>query len=357
MRAKPKRHVVNRIHGGHRERMVRAMRFVTCLVLGLLVVLGPDGASSAVAQVTVVREAVERLLRAAAKRVGKGAVAREMSERVARDVVERALREGGEELVEQVVARTTRYGPDYVWALRNAGSYRRMMRLLDELPADQVRPAVQRLAAGPSGRELAELTMRYGPDVLRAEVMHPAAGRTLVKYLGKEGMELAPKLSTDEAIIVAQHAADIAKLPPTQKQGVLRLLYEDTKRMVQFMGRFMNENPGKTLFTVAFVSVLLANPDRVLGGSEVVTGPNGAPVVVSKPGVLERVVAQPFKPLWRTISVFLSIVLGIVAAAAAAWLSIKLWFLYRLHRARLQTIQSSGNRLQNSRDADRRGQA
>lgn len=297
--------------------------------------------SIATAQTTVLREGAERLLQATARFFGK-AGAREIGEELAeyggetfvRNLAQRLAREGGEEALEKVVALTGKYGPDVLRAVDNAPSPTTLLRALDDIPTDQVGPAIKRLSAGSQGKTLATLVERHGTHVLRTEIAHPGVGVRLVQNLGDDGIRLSRRLGREEAITVARHAEDIASLPSDQKSNVLRLLYEDTKRMVEFMGRFVERNPGKTLFTAATTTIVLANAERVLGGDDIIIDKDGNPQVVSKPGLLGRTATDLLRPI-------LNVLLPLIAVGASAWIGIKLWFAYRLNRLKLTHAEQS----------------
>ena len=75
--------------------------------------------------------------------------------------------------------------------LDNAPALLPLIRTLDELPAAQVKMALTRLAAGKSGRELAEAIAVHGGAALRMELQHPGVGLFFVRGFGDEGVELA----------------------------------------------------------------------------------------------------------------------------------------------------------------------
>lgn len=305
-------------------------RFGLGLALAIWAVSCSLGHSGTVwAQGAVVREAAEQIMRALATHFGKAStkevaeqLAKYGAEKVAREVAERAIREGGEELVEKLASQVAKHGPDLLFAGSNAKSLSQVLRWIDELPADQVGPALNRLGAGTSGKMLCEFAEKYGVNAIKAEVLHRGVGTRLVQHLGDDGIRLAERLSTNEAIELARHAEDISRLPPDLRQGVLRLLYEDTRQMIAFMGRFVEKNPGKTLFTVGATTVLLANSKNILGGSDLVFDENGNPVVVSRPGIIERWLGRALQP-WIRLALTLATVFGI------GWITIKLYFLYR----------------------------
>lgn len=250
---------------------------------------------------------------------------KEMLERVS----SAAAKQGGDEAVEQVAKMTGKYGPDAVAALDNAPSIMPVLRALDELPETQVKDALARLAAGTTGRELAETVAKHGGAALRSEVLHPGVGMLLVRSLGDDGAELAVQLSNKQAIEVARHADDIAKLPKTQRDGVLAMIRNDSDRMVKFIGKFVEENPKATLFSVAATTVILAQPERILGGDKIVYDADGNPVVVSQPGlagrsmdaggaIMEHASENYLQPVYYTVMIF-------VGVFVVCWLAIKYW--------------------------------
>ena len=312
--------------------------FVFFLLTGLLsgLLTGP----AARAQTTVVREGAETLLQAAARYFGKAST-REFGEELTayggeafvRKLTERLVRESGEETLESVAALTAKHGPDVLRAIDRAPSPTALLRAVDELPAEQVGPVMKRLSAGRHGQSLAALVERHGVGALSADIAHPGIGMKVVQHLGDDGMKLTQKLSREEAITVARHAEDIARLPHNQRAGVLRLLDEDTKGMVALMGRFVERHPGKTLFTAAATTIVLANPERFLGGDEVLIDRHGNPQMLSKPGLLGRAVETGTTVLLRPL---LTAILPFIAIGAGLWIGIRLWFAYRLQRLKFQ---------------------
>ncbi|MCD0458317.1 hypothetical protein [Roseiconus lacunae] len=270
---------------------------------------------------------------------------RELAERVTAT----ALREGGEETTEQVARLVAKHGPDALKALDNAPQIGPLISALDELPEAQVKAALARLSAGATGRELAETVIKSGPRALRSELRHPGVGGQLTRSLGEDGTKLASNLTTDQAIAVARHADDLAALPAAQRQGVMRLLHNDAERMVAFLGRFAAANPGKTLFTAATTTIVLAESDRILGGDEIVFDADGNPVLISKSGLLGRTMESGGKALGHVSANFIQplfyAAIAFVFSFAALFLFIKLY-----HTHQREKLLTSGASLPSSSD-------
>ncbi len=285
------------------------------------------------AQIAAARETGEVVLKSLSKFFGKSSTS-ELSQALAdyggeaavRQLAQKAVVEGGELAVQQIAVAAGKFGPETIRALQNVDQIGPVLRSLNELPESTAKSALQRLAAANTGRELSQNIALYGTRALRSELTHPGIGTQLVRALGNDGIELAERLSRDQAITLSKHADDIAKLPVAEKNSVLKLLHQDAQAMVAFFGRFIERNPTKTLFATGTTAVVLAESDRILGGDEIVFDVNGIPHVVSKPGLSGRIVEAASKSV---VNPLMSFLVPIFALAAVIWLSIKLWFSFR----------------------------
>lgn len=272
-------------------------------------------------------------------------LARNGGRELAEQISARAIKEGGKEAADQISRLAAKHGPDVLAALDNAPSIAPVLSALDELPESQVRAALTQLSAGAAGRELAETVARVGSTALKSELKHPGVGGLLAKTLGDDGAKLATELTTDQAVAVARHADDLAKLPTSQRTGVLSLMRSDAERMAGFLARFAEANPGKTLFTAATTAIVLAEPDRILGGDEIVFDADGNPVLISKSGLAGRtmqaggqVIAEVsnsyIRPLFLTGLAFL-------VTSATLFLMLKLWHSHQQHKAVMASAASA----------------
>jgi hypothetical protein len=293
-------------------------------------------ALSAEAQVAVAaREAAEVLAATVGRSLGKASTS-EAAEQIARlggregleILASRTLREGGEQALRKVVANGAKYGPDYLMVLKNARSPQFMAKVLDELPADAVKPAIRALGRKSSGEALEVAVEKCGVKALQAEVKYQGVGARLVESFGDDG--LAAVSSVDEAATLVRHADDIARLPAAQKAGVLQLLHDNGKQMVAFMGRFVEKNPQTVLFTSAATAVILSNSERLLGGDEFALDAQGNPVLVSKPGAVGRLGSALLSPVYWLMSA--------ISIAAVAWLGLQLVFLYKHEDASFRSL-------------------
>lgn len=231
-------------------------------------------------------KALGRYVPGKALKEGGELLGREVGEEVVDRVATRVVREGGEESLEQVTKLVAVHGPEVVRAIDNAPDAMPVLKALNGLPAEDVAAAATRLAAGKTGRELAEITVQRGTAALSAEVAHPGVGARIVRVWGDDGADLAGRLSRDEAITLGQHVDDLATVTPTQRKQLLAVIKEHHDRFFQWLGGFIADNPGSSIGSATFLAVFLPNAERILGGDEVVIGPDGEPRVVRKSGLL-----------------------------------------------------------------------
>ena len=313
----------------------------TGFVAVLLLLASVDSLS---AQGTAVREAGEVVLRSLSSYFGK-ASAKEVGERLAeyggeaavRQLAQKAATEGGRETVERIAVLAGKHGPETIRGLNQVDQVVPVLKSLGELPEESIDIAIRRLAADGAERQLSKNIATFGTRALKTELQHPGVGTRLVRDLGDDGMSAAEKLTTNEAIQLARHSSDIAKLPADQKTSVLGLIHQDAKSMVAFMGRFVENNPGKTLFAAGTTAVILSEPERILGGDEIVFDENGIPHLVSKPGLAGRTIDAASRGIVMPLMAWVA---PIVAIAVGGWLGIKVWSAYRHSKSAVDRLKA-----------------
>jgi len=261
---------------------------VKTIFRSLILVLVTTTMPCSLAHASVGGEIVKAIGRYLAKETGQEATeqaVKQMTKQVGEELIERTahkvVREGGEKSLLEVGELVTRHGPEVVRALDNAPEALPVLRLLDELPAEEVVTAASRLAAGSTGRELATLSTKLGIVALRAEARHPGVGVRFARALGSDGAELSLRLTTDQAVQIGRHVDDIAKLPANQQSGLLAMISGNADRFAAFVGRFVEQNPGKLLFTAATTPIILANSAAIFGDGNIVFDEDGNPVLDS----------------------------------------------------------------------------
>lgn len=302
-------------------------------------------AAVALACETAVASPASSLLKALARYFSKEAITestevitKEVSQEVVERVAQRVVREGGETQLELLTAMVAKHGPDIVRAMDNAPDPVRVLKALDELPADDVSKAAARLAAGESGKQLAETTSRFGAAALRAEVKHPGVGSRYVVAWGNDGDSLCTSLTNERAILLGKYIDDIAQVPATQRNQLLATIRNDSDRFFQWLGRFIDKNPGKTIGSATFLAVFLPNSERILGGDEIVFDKDGNPMIVRRPGLLGDPANQVADAVSDSIR-FSGTALTIVAAAAVVLIVLRWQFaVWRTKKSKAEVV-------------------
>jgi len=307
----------------------RSLASISMVVASLLVTLQTPTQSLAAGGATIVRAVTNYFGKESASEATEW-LTKMGGKEVAERLTTKATTEGGEATVEQIAGLAGKYGPDAVRGLDNVPALRPVLGAIDELPESQIGPALARLGAGQSGKELADTVTRYGAGAIRAELKHPGVGVRFASNFGDEGIAIAEKLTTAQAIAIGRHVDDIAKLPPTQRNALLTMISEQSDRFATFVGDFIKQNPGKTLFTISGTTVVLANKDAILGGDEIVFDKDGNPVVMSKQGLVERAASRATTEVSnRVVSPLVNVFVPLGAIVVAGFSGIKLYGVWK----------------------------
>lgn len=295
---------------------------VVALML-LALVAGAPLAHAQVAAATrgIVEEGIELIF----KRAGTE-TAEELSKlggrAAVRQTLERAASEGGEGLVRRATAYGVEQGPI---ALRVIGrSPAKMVGALDNV-APELRTAALR-AVEREPQLVTKLVERYGGEALEAAAKQPGVGPLLGEKLGAEGLQAAKTLTTDQSIIVARHADEIAKLPPETRAGFFAKLRSNAAGVTSFL-----ERHPKTLLTAGGVAVLLGAKDQILGPVEETIGPGGV-VTGRREGLVMRAWHDVLGVLAKPIGWIATMLVGL----AVVWAGLKVWAMWR--RRQLQVV-------------------
>jgi hypothetical protein len=304
----------------------------SALTVGTVVAFtNPAAASPA----STIGKALSRYAEETLANKGAQTITKEVGEATVERVAARIVKDSGEAGVERVSALVAKCGPDVVRAIDNTPNVVPLLKALDEVPAEQLPKAVARLAAGQQGKELAETTVRYGAKALRSEVAHPGVGGRLVRAFGDDGASLCGKLSTDEAIALGRHMDGLASVPVSQRKGLFELIAKDKDRFFTWLGKFVEENPGKTIGSVTFLCAFLPNAERIIGGDPIVFDKDGNPQVMHKPGLVGQVASVAAKPVGEGLTWITRGIAIVVIGAIALFAFIKLFGVWRRERIRI----------------------
>jgi hypothetical protein len=293
-------------------------------ILPLAAALGiiPVFASSAPAQVIgpVVREATEQVFRHAG-REGLEQLTQMGGRAAVTEVLEQSAREGGDQLVRKAAQYGIDDGPAALRAIGRSPS--KMVGALDGL-SPQLRQAG--IAAVERNPELmTQLVKEYGSGAMEVAARHPGVGEKLAQSLGEDGIKLGRNLTTDQSIVAARYAPEIAKLPPAQRAGILSKLSASPRVVLDYL-----ETHPRVLTTAAGVAVVMALKDDVIGdkGKSVVLADGRVVNTPGHAGLIERMFPSVSKAAEQPVM----LISGVVAVGIAGWFAVHLLGKWRTQR-------------------------
>ena len=280
----------------------------------------------ATAQVSVARELVEQATEQIFKAAGREGIEQltAMGGRTAvREVLEQSSREGGEQLVKRVTQYGVEEGPAALRAIRFAPA--KMVDALDGLSPELRQAGLRAVERDPQA--LANLVKQYGSGAVEVAARHPGVGEQLVGKLGPDGISLGRKLTTDESIVAARYADDIAALGPAERQGIVAKILRSPKPVLDYL-----ETHPRILRTAAGVAVVMAVKDDILGDrGRTVIGPDGKLITTpAHSGLIERILPQSL----HAASAPVSIIGSAVAFGVLGWFAVHLFGKWRVQRMR-----------------------
>ncbi len=246
-------------------------------------------------------------------------------EKAVQETLEKAYREGGDTLVQQVVKQANAYGPAFLEGAKISPA--RFAQAFDALPESLRAGALQTIRREPD--TMAALVARHGEPALSMAAKHPGIAVDIISTLGDDGIRTLAKLDTDQAIRLARLTPDIGKLPAPQRNQWLELVSAAPEKILDLL-----EQHPRVLNSVTAVSVIYLLKDQLLGGSEIVVGPDGQSVVVERPGLIDRSFRQ-FKPQ-------IAIILLAAGACLVVWAGVHIWRTYALSKIKIRHAGKSG---------------
>ncbi|WP_207397531.1 hypothetical protein [Bremerella alba] len=251
---------------------------------------------------------------------GSEKLVKEVGPELLQRVSAKLVRDGGESVVTEASELAAKHGPDVIRALDNAPAPTKIVQALGELPAEEVSAAAARLASGRRGRQLAKTTEEFGAQVLQAEIKHPGVGMELVRVWPDSGAALGRQLSREETLTLGKYLEDLQSVPQEQRAGLFQVIQSDKERFFAWLGRFLEEHPGKTIGSATFLAAFLPNSERILGGAQINFEDSGRPIVVRKPGLIEA----PLNKLTDSLAVGVLWLVGGIAAIVTLGIALKL---------------------------------
>lgn len=287
----------------------------------VLVFLSVAGSRKAFGQATVVREVVQEATEQLFKQTGRQGL-EELSQMggkaAVREILEQSSREGGEQLVRKVTQYGIEDGPVALRAISRSPA--KMVEALDGVSPELRVAGLRAVERDPA--LMTQLVNKYGGGAMEVAARHPGVGEKLAQSLGEDGISLGRKLTTDQSIVAARYADDIAKLSPAERSGVLSAITRSPGKVLDYL-----ETHPRTLRTAAGVAVVIAIKDDILGdkGSTIVRRDGTVVTTPARPGLIERM----FPSASKAASTPIALIAGAVAIGVLGWFSIHLWGKWR----------------------------
>ena len=245
-----------------------------------------SGAGLSSAQVSLVVGGAKQLVEQIGARGGKTAASELLKlggEQAVREVLEKAAKQGGDALVEKLSRYSIEFGPTVLRAAKE--SPLKFVEAFERLPAQLRVGALQEIRREPEMMQ--KLISEYGDTALSAAARHPGVGPTVLSKIGRESSDLLATQPTDQVIRVARLADGIGRAPVAERKELLLMI----KRAPEKTLNLLESNPN-VLKTAGVLTAFLVAKDQILGDSQVIIGPDGKPVVLRKPGIIEVVTEQ-----------------------------------------------------------------
>ena len=304
---------------------------IPLVTVAMLCVFRPAMAQVSVAR-EVVEQATEQIFRSTAKQ-GAEELSQLGGRAAVREILEQSSREGGENLVKRVTQYGVEDGPIALRAIRPAPA--KMVESLDGLAPELRTAALRAVDRDPAA--MTGLVKQYGSGALEVAARHPGVGEKLVETLGGDGVSLGRKLTTEQSIVAARHAGEIAGLAPAERSGIVSKILRSPGPVLDYL-----EAHPRVLRTAAGVAVVMAVKDDILGDrGRSILRPDGTLVTTpAHPGLVERLFPQTV----RAASFPITLIAIVVACGVAGWFGTHLIGKWRIHRLRYgQEAQSAAS--------------
>jgi hypothetical protein len=254
---------------------------------------------------------VEALVKQLGIRGGKSAteeIVKLGGERGVQAILDKAGKEGGQQLVDKMERYSLDYGTSILRGAKDTPL--KFVSAFEKLPTPLRTGALQEIRREPEVMQ--SLILKYGETALEAGARHPGVGPTVLSKIGGESSEFLVHQPTDQVIRVARLADDIGKAPPAEQKALLSMIQQAPEKILNIL-----ETHPNILKTGAVLTAFLAAKNQILGSNDVIIGPDGKPVVVRKPGIMEKMAEQ--------VTGILKIPLLIIAAIVGLGLLFYIW--------------------------------
>jgi len=215
-------------------------------------------------------------------------------QRAVQELMEQAMKEGGEALMKQTTQMVERHGILALKALQGAPGA--VVKAVDGIPAELTENGLRALASQPAAMQA--MVREFGSTALETAAKHPGLAAP-VSRLGSEGLDIARKVTTQEATLLARHADDIAKLPAAERAAVMDLIKRSPGKVLAWM-----EKHPKLLVTGAVAGTVVLARKELFGEGDT-------------PGFFERAGGALYETFKAPVNIAVAALCGIIVLWSA----------------------------------------
>ena len=211
-------------------------------------------------------------------------------QKAVQEMLEQAVKEGGEALAKQSAKLVEKHGILALKAMQGAPGV--VVRAVDGMPAELAEQGLRAIVREPVAMQ--GMIREFGATALETAAKHPGLAGKISSGLGREGLEMAGKLSTQEAAILARYADDIAKLPAAERASLMGLLKQSPGKVLAWIER----HPKLLVAGSVTTAVVMARREIFGEGGD--------------PGFLERIGGSLYETFKAPVNLFVMVLTGIV---------------------------------------------
>lgn len=279
------------------------MKTITIIFLTLLAV--PIARAQGGAAVRAATEIGESILRRGGTEAAEE-LAKIGGQKAVQELMEQAAKEGGEALVKQTARLAETHGVLALKAMQGAPGA--VVRAVDGVPAELAEQGLRAIVREPAVMQ--GMVREFGSAALETAARHPGLAGKISSGLGSEGLDIARRVTTEEATLLARYADDIAKLPAAERASVMSLLKQAPGKALAWAER----HPKLLIAGSATTAVVLARKELFGEGDA--------------PGFLERIGSS----IYETFKAPINVVAAALAGIVVLWAGLKMRRVVRMAR-------------------------
>ena len=250
------------------------------------------------AQAGAVLRAAEEVGEAVLRRGGTEAAeefAKIGGKQAVQELMEQAAKEGGETLMKQTAQLAEKHGILALNAMRGAPGA--VVRAVDGMAPELAGQGLRAIVREPAVMQ--SMVKEFGSAALETAAKHPGMAGKISGTMGREGLDIARRVTRQEAAILARHGDEIAKLSVSERAGVMNLIKQSPGKALAWL----EKHPKILIAGSATAAVILARKELFGEGDT--------------PGFFERVGGSLYETFKAPVNVAVAALAGIIVLWAA----------------------------------------